>query len=126
MSRVPSAPAATPKAAQSPKKSRLKETPAERKYRKLKLFKAEYRTPFKYSALMQGRRPKGMSEPEGWLMAAIQSGLVEMGSLGKDGRVGELFEPIGDNPPAEWTGPPLEELLLAGTKDALDKLKRLK
>lgn len=122
MSRAPSAPAATPTAA----KCQPKETLAERKHRQLKLFKAEYQTPFKYAALMPGRKPKLLCEPEGWLMAAIQSGLVEMGSLAKDGRVGELLEPIGDNPPPIFDGPPLEELLLAGTKDALDRLKGIK
>ena len=119
MSREQSGPAATPKAGKS------KETPAERKHRQLKLFKPEYRTPFKYTELLKGRKPKAMPgwTPDAWLIAAIQSGLVEMGSLEKAGRVGELLEPIGDAPAPIYDGPPLEELWLQGTQDALNKLR---
>lgn len=86
---------------------------------KVKVFdKPEYRLPFKLSKYTQGR---GGYEPEPWLQAAIESGLVEMGSLEKGGRVGEWLEPIGDHPPARMKREELEALMAKCLAEMLEK-----
>ena len=87
---------------------------------RIKVFKKpEYRLPWKLTKYMQGKRPKDYSEPELWLQAAIESGLVEMGSLPEDGRVREILTPINGAPPPYLAAGELEVMLMKGMEDTL-------
>ena len=102
--------------------------PKKIEWNKVKLYdKPLYRTPYKFTALMPGRRPKhGVYEPEGWIRAAIESGLVEMGSLEKGGPVGALLEPIRKKTPLpQFDRSTLEKMWTDGIADALKKLDEL-
>lgn len=119
---------ATPReAASAPSSTATDNQPAEKAARskkinwdKVKVFaKPEYRLPYKLTKYMQGKKPENSGEPELWLQVAIESGLVEMGSLHEDGRVRELLEPIDGAPKARASRADLEMLLAKGIADAL-------
>lgn len=90
---------------------------------KVRVFEAaEYRTPWKLAMYLPGKRSKVSGEPELWLQVAIESGLVEMGSLEKGYQGGELLNPIDRR-----RGRPgmkrkeLEALIARGIIDTLEK-----
>lgn len=90
-------------------------------WEKVRVFdKPEYRLPFKLSKYTAGKKGRGY-DPEPWLQAAIESGLVEMGSLAGGKVVGEFLEPIGRHPPARMKPEKLEAMLLKGISDILEK-----
>lgn len=113
---APSAPEASPKGAKS--KGRTPKVD----WSKVKVFKKpEYRVPVTFQMYRKGKNTPGL-EPELWMQAAVESGLVAMGSLEKDGPVGEWFEPLDGAPEPKGSAAELEALLLKGIADVIDKL----
>lgn len=67
-----------------------------------------------------------MGDPALWLQVAIESGLVEMGSLEKDIRVRDILSPIGDEeaPAPQLPRGELQRLLMEGTINTLAEMDR--
>lgn len=119
MSHEPSDPADSPKVDQSPVRKKRKD--AKVNWDKVKVFaKPEYRIPFKAAIYQNGKKPTGLIAPPAWLQAAIESGLVEMGSPNADGRAVEFFDPIGAQPPARMSREELDRRLYEGIAKTLD------
>jgi hypothetical protein len=87
---------------------------------KVRVFKQpEYRLPFVPSKYVRGKRAR--QDPELWIQVAIESGLVEMGSLSGGGPVGDLLDPLNGNPPARMNREDLEALVTKGLMEVLEK-----
>ncbi len=133
MSREPCNRVGTPKAAPSGKalaaspSSSTTKAPVQSRGRskkinwdKVRVFKQpEYRLPFSLGKYVPGKRTQ--QDPELWIQVAIESGLVEMGSLRGGGPVGDLLDPLNGNPPARMNREDLEALVTKGLMEVLEK-----
>ncbi len=134
MSQEPCGPVATPKVAKSPKKPKRKKLRAsrvsavkqgnKRKHMEVRLFEPELEVPFRLAMFTKGRGKK-VSAPL-WLQAGVKSGLVAMGSPTEDSLKHGLFKSLKKrNHPLEGMKPgDLDALLLKGTIDALERIRK--
>lgn len=128
MSRVRSDPVASPQVEASPNTSATPPKKA-KGYRKrggkidwdrVKVFKeAEYRFPYRLGVLTPGKRSKNLGSPDPWLLAAIESGLVETVSRDEVTAGGEWLTPLGDHPPARMKPGALEQMIAEGIQELL-------
>jgi hypothetical protein len=90
--------------------------------------KPEFRLPFRLAALTRSRRSKYAVDPAPWLLAAVQSGLVEMVAPSEAIRGVGLLEPInGTHPPTGMIdGKTYEQILAEGMANTLKELENLK
>lgn len=122
----PCDPEATPKAAESKRRPNSKPR-SDKKIRwdKLKVFERPvFRLPYTLSKYVPSPgRHGGSVEPQLWVQAAIESGLVEMAPRDEVARKGEWFEPIGDHPPEGVNRVDLERDIILGLEKTLNHMK---
>lgn len=89
----------------------------------VRVFKeAEYRTPLKLGMYTKGKKTRGAGEPDVWLQVAIESGLVEMGSLSEGYQGDGLLDPIGKRRKVPFMShEDLEAMIAKGIADILEK-----
>ncbi len=108
MSKERSGRAATPKAGES------------LDLRKVKVFAApEYRMPYRLAMYTPSPKQKDSIRPPLWLQAAIESGLVEMGSPNVDRVEDGLFKPLNGHPPPRMKPGELERAIREGIENTL-------
>lgn len=95
------------------------------KWETMKVFdQPEFTVPFGISMYKRGKKPQGIPGPELWMQAAIESGLVAMGSFDAAEQKHEMYKPSKDHPPQEMNKS-LDQLLDEGIADTLAKLEKL-
>lgn len=99
-------------------------------FKKIKVFdKPEFQLPYHLAALTGGPRGRASVPPPGWLLAAVESGLVEMVSPSADGLKDGLLKPIGKKRrhPAQRMKPgELERVLREGIENTLRQMNQPK